>query len=154
MPLGSPLNYGDGWNGYSSLGYCFGGSNISNLGYGYGGSFCRPWDSGSGFGYSTYWWTMAADDYRTLRSLLCTEQPEKQSLSSCFQICLRDTSSIFSLTSCWNPGLWWCWTSHPGIKCWTGTHLQLKQDIFFQYTWIFTSEAGSLSLMIALPMYH
>ncbi|KAM9088026.1 LOW QUALITY PROTEIN: keratin-associated protein 7-1 [Megaptera novaeangliae] len=53
MPLGSPLNYGYG-NGYSSLGYSFGGSNISNLGYGYGGSFCRPWGSGSGFGYSTY----------------------------------------------------------------------------------------------------
>nr|AHZ89843.1 KRTAP7-1 [Bos taurus] len=54
VPLGSPLNYGYGCNGYSSLGYCFGGSNFSNLGCGYGGSCYRPWGSGSGFGYSTY----------------------------------------------------------------------------------------------------
>ncbi|XP_004711341.1 keratin-associated protein 7-1 [Echinops telfairi] len=54
IPLGSPLNNGYGYNGYGSLGYSFGGSNIGNLGCGYGGSFCRPWGSGSGFGYSTY----------------------------------------------------------------------------------------------------
>ncbi|KAG8518490.1 Keratin-associated protein 11-1 [Galemys pyrenaicus] len=54
VPLGSPLNYGCGCNGYGSLGYSFGGSNFGNLGCGYGGSFYRPWGSGSGFGYSTY----------------------------------------------------------------------------------------------------
>ncbi|KAL2805350.1 keratin-associated protein 7-1, partial [Daubentonia madagascariensis] len=54
VPLGSPLNYGFGCNGYSSLGYGFGGSNINDLSCCYGGSFYRPWGSGSGFGYSTY----------------------------------------------------------------------------------------------------
>ncbi|KAI5931015.1 keratin-associated protein 7-1 [Manis pentadactyla] len=48
VPLGSPLNYGYGCSGYSSLG------NINGLGCCYGSSFLRPWGSGSGFGYSTY----------------------------------------------------------------------------------------------------
>uniref|UniRef100_G3U062 Keratin associated protein 7-1 n=2 Tax=Loxodonta africana TaxID=9785 RepID=G3U062_LOXAF len=51
MPLGSPLNYGYGYNGCGSLGYSFGGSNISDLGCGHGSSFFRPWGSGSGLGY-------------------------------------------------------------------------------------------------------
>ncbi|XP_021533685.1 keratin-associated protein 7-1 [Mirounga angustirostris] len=54
VPLGSPLNYGYGCNGYSSLGYSFGGSNMYNRDCCYGGSCCRPWGSNSGFGYSTY----------------------------------------------------------------------------------------------------
>ncbi|XP_037017283.1 keratin-associated protein 7-1 [Artibeus jamaicensis] len=54
VPLGSPLHGGYGCTGYGSLGYSFGGSNASNLCCGYGGSCCRPWGSGSGFGYSTY----------------------------------------------------------------------------------------------------
>ncbi|XP_017202205.1 keratin-associated protein 7-1 [Oryctolagus cuniculus] len=54
VPLGSPLQYGCGCNGYSSLGFGFGGNNFYNQSSCYGRNFIRPWGSNSGFGYSTY----------------------------------------------------------------------------------------------------
>lgn len=153
VPLGSPLNYGNGCNGYSSLGYSFGGSNISSLGCCYGGSFYRPWGSGSGFGYSTYWWTNGSRPQQDPQSILCAQNDlnnvtvflppdvlERYVFHLLADFVLRSWSLRMLGKSPRHQVLHW-YSSLAKARCISLIYLN------------FTSEASSLYLIIALPMY-